>query len=558
MINDNPSISKQRILKDILGYKISDNRNIVELLEYEGISYWWYIDFSIYNNIDNLDSRLEKRVDINIAKKLFWNAPLLVYSFAGAVYVIVSNAVRHIFGLSRENIGGVDILYYIINSEWRQDIVGELKNIYHSDIIENLLKTNKVTALYDPGFFGALSPKIIRAIYSDKKVPRLPTYVNSSFISLTDFIKEHRARKHFSAIWKLIENDEKWFSLWEEFSGLSVPVMKSIIEDNICYNAPLAVSLINNRNKIISKLNPSIIVMRNEQMIEGRSLVHVARKYNIPTVGIQHGLINNHPAYFNHDSNDVLIANHNDCHSFPIPDVTSVWGNMEYDILTKDAGYPKDQVVVTGNPRYDYLQFSSKNYNRMDFCRRYGINPASFIILWVTQSHGWSDEENHLYFKEVFETFSELGEFTLVIKQHPGESERYRNFIDEYLGKYQMKCSVIVPDKMENTTEMVFCSDIIINKNSTTGHEAIVFHKTMIIMDFSDMPDSGEFVLEGVGLPVYHPGDLLPAICSIINNNIDLREKQELYIRNHMYKIDGCSAKRVANVISECMEHRDN
>ncbi len=102
-------------------------------------------------------------------------------------------------------------------------------------------------------------------------------------------------------------------------------------------------------------------------------------------------------------------------------------------------GRAADQVIATGLPRYDMLGYASEIYSRSDFIRRNGIDRGDKIVLWSTQSHSLSKEENSANIRAILGALKESQDITLVIKQHPAEpliySEMYRKQIEEDSGK---------------------------------------------------------------------------------------------------------------------------
>ena len=118
------------------------------------------------------------------------------------------------------------------------------------------------------------------------------------------------------------------------------------------------------------------------------------------------------------------------------------------------------------------------------------------------------------------------------------------------LSQFGLENKVIIPDKGDNTTEMVYISDAVILHSSTTGQEAIAFHKPLIIMDFATIPDYARYVEEGVGIPVFKTGILADVIRSLMNKESCISaEIQDNYVHNHMYKIDGLSTERISNIV---------
>lgn len=540
----------------VLTKKFTSQKTFFELLIYDNINCWWFIDREIYRNTV---TKIPNPLIISIYKQLY---QLLVppYELFSSLFWRILNIVSGNLMPSSTQDNNINIIFRQQLEEWKrgtENTIDSYYNWYHRTTINEISGVDSIISPYEPSYILNLTDikrylTILIKGDHDIVTPR----INQEYWSWNVWHSKKVATEHFFKIWKEIQGEVEWIDGFAQILKMNSESVKTLLKYSLLITIPHAIAKCCLANNIIQRHHPSAMVMTNGQMTEGRVWVYECAKNNLVSLEIQHGALSKRFAYLNHDPLDVSVSKNNIGSSFPIPDLTCVWGENESDLLIKDAGYPEGSVVITGNPRYDYIHNASERYSREDFCNKHHICPNSFIILWTTQSHGWTDEENHAYFTEIFETFKDKNDITLIIKQHPGEPQKYRRFIDTYLKMYQMRCAVIVPDKMSDTTEQVFCSDLVINKNSTTGQEAIAFRKPMIILDFSDTPDIGEYVQEGVAFPVYTPGDLMQTVETIINNEIDLREKQNLYVRNHMYKLDGNSACRVASVISESIVSR--
>jgi hypothetical protein len=213
------------------------------------------------------------------------------------------------------------------------------------------------------------------------------------------------------------------------------------------------------------------------------------------------------------------------------------------------------EIIVTGQPRYDIINDAWKVYSREDFCRRYNIKSNNKIILWATQCHGLSNEENIKNFKAIFGAMKNLIGMTLIIKQHPAEGEDYTNMMNSYIHDY--KINALITPKNSDTLEQIFISDLMITRASTTAIEAIAMNKPVIVLNLSNEPDPVEYINEGVAKGVYREEDIGPAIKGLLEDDSDLAAYRMAYINKYLYKIDGKATQRVMDIIY-CMleEHR--
>lgn len=206
-----------------------------------------------------------------------------------------------------------------------------------------------------------------------------------------------------------------------------------------------------------------------------------------------------------------------------------------------------DSIVVTGLPRYDILGGAGEVYSKSDFLKRYSINPNHRIIHWSTQCHVFSHEENEANFEAVFGAIKKLKDVTLVIKQHPSESEKFSEEIERRIR--DCKANAILTPKDSDTYEQLFVCDLMITRHSTTAMEAVALNKPVIILNLSGEPDQVEYVQEGVALGVYREIDLLAALERLLCDDSALAVRRQQYIEKYLYKIDGKATERVVDVI---------
>lgn len=548
--------------KEIIETSIIDNKCIADCLEYDGYSQWWSIEYNIHNDALNnnlppkgiTNSRIYLKIRCNKTINLLFN---FVYDLTNYCIFYIE---RKIFQPNKEHDSAKatsKIVYLQEIMEWRDDTKNNnnsqtLKNIYHSDIISQLPPQLKIITVYNADIisFKEHHSKYPHIISSDKRT--IPC-VYWKYWSWQTWLYEKRSIMHFYDIWNRISDKDIWFTKWNRFAKTNDKEVKNYFKKLILLLIPKATSYFAMVDQLIRIEKPSVIIMTDEYSMYGRALINAAKKHNILSIAIQHGLISeNHTKYCrNHDPHDVSVKGKEIGTSYPIPDITCVWGKSQYEILVNCAGYPKDQVIITGNPRYDYLSHATEKYSRDTFYTKYNINPNNRIILWATGTHGENYEDNIAYINEVISACNVIPNVTLIIKQHPNEQPEHTKIYRDAMEKNKDRFQIILPDKMEDTTEMVFSSDILIIRASTVGQEAVAFHKPIIILDFSEKKDLLEYVKENVAVPAYCEGSLRNALITCLQNSPITRDNQDIYITNYMNKIDGLAAKRIAKLIED-------
>lgn len=213
----------------------------------------------------------------------------------------------------------------------------------------------------------------------------------------------------------------------------------------------------------------------------------------------------------------------------------------------KERHNEAENVLITGLPRYDVLSNASEIYSRTEFFNEHKIDPSSKIVLWTTQCHVVSEEENTANFQAVFGAIKDLRGITLIIKQHPAEGKIFTEKMRRYIEDYQINCLIAPRDA--DTYELLFISNLVVAKASTTVMEAVALNKPVIILNLSGEPDTVEYVQEGVALGIYAKADLKEGIKGLLSDDSELASNRTGYVENYLYKMDGLATDRVVSLL---------
>jgi len=538
--------------------KIKDGDSLIELTIYEDIAMWWFvdIDFCIYINqlvecMGHKKAQIGNRSLISNLKKssfLYLVHELFASSLCGLNIKLYGSKTSH----ERDR-----VLVTTQNRQWniiQDSYTKELKkgDAFFDSVISLLRESdeNEIITTYPLGYSILGIKVIIDKRKTQKDIIHKPF---DAYWSLDVWKKRRKAKKDFSNRWNYIKNDENFKKLLHYKD-----VKFDLIENRLAYYFTtvfgIMVEYIEMAKRMIEEEKPDLILILNEYGRFERALVIAGTLRSVPVLAVQHGVI--HPTHegYIHAHDEISPEGSVKAPYCPIPDITAVYGTYHKDLLTKVSAYPEDSVVVTGQPRYDTLYHADKIYDKEKKIREYNTNLEHKIILWTTQCHGLSDEENIKNFKVIFETMQNLKDRTLIIKQHPGEGKRYTKMIRNYLEKY--KANAIITPKDSDTYELLFVCDLMITRHSTTAMEAVALNKPVVILNLSGEPDPVEYVMEGVALGVYSEEDLRPAIEKLLKDDSELARNRAKYIEKYLYKIDGKATERVVDLIGEMIANR--
>ncbi len=528
--------------------KIRNGKSLIELTAYEGTTLWFFVDFRFHNFVcRTLNSDINKKSTRNRILVLLYGY-IKIY-LNTSLLLLTKCLLKHYkqLEIKRDDENKTPkILFTAQDVEWRVIRDYETYNTKKSDaffdsIITRLVGTNGFNLV---GIFP-LNPSVISLrVFIDKlKNWYIPHKPLNLYWSLDLWKKENEAAKYLKGTWSTLKTGDVFKNLCTYNGADLYSQMENEIDFYFYVLFPHAVTYIEMAKRMIEIEKPDLILIQNEYGYFERALVIAGKLKGIPTLAVQHGIITpmHHGYMFNKDIRGTII----------LPDITCVYGRYYYDLLTKNSIYDPEQVVVTGQPRYDILYDVANVYSKNRFLKTYGIDVKSKIVLWTTQSHGISDEENRKYLKLIFEVMQNIRHITLIIKQHPGEGEKYTRMIRDYMGQYDVDS--VITQKNSDTYEQLYVCDLMITKNSTTAIEAVALNKPVIVLNLSGEPDIVNYVEEGIALGVYRENDLKTAIETLLKDDSELAKNRSVYVEKYLYRIDGKATERVANEINKLL-----
>jgi len=535
--------------------KLEKGKNLLELTTYNNISMWWLSNsmFRVFLNkvvIGKIDDKKYRRKFI-LFYKSFGIYLAFIYDLFLELLLRIIIQITSQKKNSKDKFETKKIMFFTPEVTWRVIKDYKTNKMKKTDsFFDTILETSNMEYIAIGVNVIDLDPIEGLKVFIDKiKNWHIPYRPANIYWSFNVWKKRIQAFKYFSNIWKYLKKDKIFREICIIEEKNFYPQIKDELDFYFYFLYPHAVGYIEMGRNMIRSEKTNLIVLFDEYEFKEKSFLVIAAKLeNIPTLALEHAII--FPAHEGYMYEKGEISPIGGIYSpyYQITDKTAVYGEYYKELLTKISVYPENSVEVTGQPRYDVLAYVDKIYSKKNFITKYKIPNNHRIILWLTQSHGASEDENNNNFKTVFETMKHIKNATLVIKQHPAEGEIYIKMIQANLKKYNIN-AVLVPKKSD-TYELLFDSDIIITKDSTSGIEALALNKPLIVLNLSGKPDLADYVTEGVALGVYQPKDLQTTIETILKDDSMLVKNRKKYVEKNLYKIDGKATERVINVIN--------
>jgi hypothetical protein len=225
----------------------------------------------------------------------------------------------------------------------------------------------------------------------------------------------------------------------------------------------------------------------------------------------------------------------------------AVFGDATKELFVSEGVSP-ERIVVTGNPKFDYL-FSAGGRNcKSRVCQRYGIPEDKDIILLLTgyfvEFGLWTLGQRKQFITAICQAASKLPQAKLIIKLHPAVEREadYQEIVKE-LPEPPIICQDVL------LWELLHACSVAITVNSTTGLEAMAVGKPLMIVNFFE--DGTPFDETTGAVVVREEDDLLPALETILYNGLskEMKEKASKFVYQNAYVQDGKAAKRIADLI---------
>lgn len=287
-------------------------------------------------------------------------------------------------------------------------------------------------------------------------------------------------------------------------------------------------------DEIFKREKPDFVLVVNDRCWSHRTTIELGKARQIPTLGIQ----------------DSISADIPQCHIISA-DKLAIFGNYMKEILLK-KGLPEDRLVITGDPRYDFITQIPDKFKRDEVYQQLNIDIQKRIIVFAAQFHGFKDEENAKLLRGLYHAIKQLPEIQLVVKLHPFDEHEIADKIAQEMSVNNM---IIIKDI--DLYKLLNACEILMTVHSTVALEAMLLGKPVIIVNLTNKPDMVPYAKEGAALRVETQEDILPQIKAVLKDSNKVRTQmalnQKKFISRYAYNIDGNASKRIVDLIYSMM-----
>jgi hypothetical protein len=448
-----------------------------------------------------------------------------------------NNEIKEISQIQKINFLKTKLSYFIpfkkyLLKKYLNKIKNETKRKYSTNIFSVML------------FFTSSSDYVLEPylpILKNIKIPHIPGIFvfDSSTLKFfeTNNVPTINLQRNVSIISRILKNFSESVILLKKIQKIdsSKDILFLRDSDNLIYVSifrKLASFYI--AEYLLSKFKPNSTV-QDESGI-GNSIVLAAKNLNITSFLIRTlGLVN-----------DPLVK-----HTFKA-DKICLYGKHGYDKLLQQ-GYDSNRLVITGNPKYDYLNsinFDNEKHKLEKICKFKG---KKLIVIGQGRWHD-SDEK----WMPNFINFCDKNNFELVIKVHPIYKTSFQDVHQQKIEFLKTKCknmNYLVTFDLDRRM-LISAADLIISDHSNFGVESVLMNKSIISINFQheDLQNLKNVYDYDIGYFTEEYEELEKLTLEIFNNNKVPKkfiQSREVYFNKWNFKNDGRSVERILNLILE-------
>lgn len=270
-----------------------------------------------------------------------------------------------------------------------------------------------------------------------------------------------------------------------------------------------AVLAIQTATLAVAALRPRCIAVIDEYDMWGRALVVAGRRAGARVLGVQHGVIDaNHFGYL-HLEHEVGTGGTERAPFSPLPHITAVYGPSAAETLERVGHYPPDLVRITGSMALEEVR--SRASEAESVRRRLGYGRDDVVVLFFGVPDALAPVDA-LHVRAILSSAASLPVVRLVLRPHPGDGSNPRRYRDG-AARAGVPAAVLMD---ADPWDLIQAADIVITYNSTTALDAMALRRAVIHLNLSGAPDLFPFVTEGLAIGAYAEGDLLEALRTLL------------------------------------------
>lgn len=238
--------------------------------------------------------------------------------------------------------------------------------------------------------------------------------------------------------------------------------------------------------------------------------------------------------------------------SVPSTDIILSWGRLQNEIFI-ERGYPKDNIVTVGAPKFDTYVDYEPLLSRDQYCNFMGLDPTKKIILFASQPLD-SQYDAQVARKAQINAINDLISVAenrgiqVIIRLPPSKDNILGK---ELIQRIEKSSSTSIDDSVcyfVNAEESIYHSDMISSVNSTMLFEAVIAGKPSFSIKYIEF----EQIWENVGIPAAKDISQIDSIVqSVINDSYSIPSDGMNWAKQNLSvgEFDGKAKDRITKIL---------
>jgi hypothetical protein len=288
---------------------------------------------------------------------------------------------------------------------------------------------------------------------------------------------------------------------------------------------------------IVKLIRPQSAIIATDGTNFGNCAVNVCAKNGIPTFFVPSTIINSNPLHADWIGSDKIC----------------MYGQQGLKVLSS-LGYSEERIVLTGNPKYDFLKTFDKAKSRQALSS-YSIDGDKKLIVVAMARWHKGDE---VWMSRLVK-FCNKHDIEVVIKVHP----MYKSILSfdesqdriKLIAKECQGLKYLVTYDIDIYT-LISAADLVITEYSNVGAEALLMDRPVLTVNFNKEPFENEQRYHETGAAIYleEYSEMEQVVLDMLVHGKyldELREGRKRAADLYNYYNDGRAAERVLDLITD-------
>lgn len=354
------------------------------------------------------------------------------------------------------------------------------------------------------------------------------------------------AQLHNEMVEENLETVSRFFNILSNFQT-NDHVLKSFLpffyNDIIVRELGRVLVLITAIEKIFKKFNFKSVVVGADGVEENDLVCSIAKSHNVPTFSIPPSMTEMNPVYgILYNARKLLLSG----------------TRLEKELMK--LGIDKDRLIVTGNPRYDYVKLNSPSQENNHESLNRLAKKKKLVIVAMSRIH----ENDEKWMSQLIQ-FCNQHSLDILIKLHPMYqfSDAWYNITQQKIESIAKLCTGLKYEISYNKdlTILLPHAALLVTESSLVGIEASLHEVSLIVANFHKekfYDYSLQFHKEKIALYAITIKELFDCIDRILNDkevNSYLQERRSKFNYEFNYLNDGKAADRIFAILKNSTKY---